>query len=386
VNGNRHKTSENKVGRSPGTFLLLLLFSVALFGLFGITNVAGATENKSAVPLKVGFIYTGSATDFGWNNEHDIGRRYLESAMKGSVVTTCAESIPENSDCERVMEKMISQGNKVIFATAYGFLEPTQRVASRHPDVRFMHCGRLVPSGQGNIGSYFSSDYYEILYAAGIVAGKMTRTNNLGYIGGHPIPALFWCINAFTLGARSVNPKATVHVVWINTWEDPTLESEAARGLIESGCDVLNSSLNTSLTVARTAEKAHVFSVGTNFDLHALVPNGWLTGQGWNWGPLYVKIIKSIQNDTWKPANLRYGLQDGCSVLAPFGKSVPRPLQAQAIRAIEQLKQHQKAVFSPPLKDRDGGIRLAAGQVADQAWFENMNWFVPGVDGSLPKK
>ena len=350
------------------------------------TGMVSAAEKTSGIPLKVGFVYTGSATDYGWNNEHDLGRRYLESTMKGTVLTTCAEKIPENSDCERVMEKMIAQGNKVIFATAYGFLEPLLRVASRHPDIRFMQCGRPVPPGQKNVGSYFCSEYYKILYTAGIIAGRMTKTNNIGYIGGHPIPSILWCINAFTLGARSVNPKVTVHVLWINSWEDPALESEATRGLIEGGCDVVSSNLNTSVTVARTAEKAKAYSIGNNFDLHSLVPNGWLTGQTWNWGPLYARTIKSIQNGTWKSDNLRYSLKDGYACLAPFGKSVPKPVQIQALRALQQLQQHKLEVFVPPLRDRDGKVRLAIGQTVDQSWLEGMNWFVSGIQGTLPKK
>jgi len=371
--------------RNLSRFVLLLVLQFALTGLIFIESADA--ENKAPTgPLKVGFIYTGTASDAGWNNAHDQGRKYLDAAMKGSVVTTAVERIPESADCERVMEKMIAKGNKVIFATSYGFLEPMLRVAKRHPDVRFMHCGRPVPTGIKNVGSYFSSDYYEILYAAGIVAAKTTKTNKIGYVGGHPIPALLWCMNAFTLGARSVNPKTTVHVVWINSWEDPALEAEAARGLIEKGCDVLVSNLNTSLTVAKTAEKAKVYSVGTNYDLHALVPGGWLTGQSWNWGPMYVKIINSIQNNTWNPGDLRWGLKDGNSVMAPFGKSVPQPVQAQALKIVEQLKNQKLQIFAPPLKDRDGKVRLAAGQSPDKAWLESMDWFVPGIQGTLPKK
>jgi basic membrane protein A len=336
-------------------------------------------------PLKVGFLYTGSASDCGWNNAHEKGRQYLETAMKGSVVTTRAENIPENASCERVMEKMIAQGNKTIFVTSYGFLEPALRVAKRHPDVRFMHCGRTVPAGVKNVGSYFSSEYYECLYAAGIVAGKVTRSNKLAFVGGYPIPALLWCINAFTLGARSVNPKATVQIVWINSWEDPTAEAEAARSLIEQGCDVLASSLNTSMTVCRTAEKAKVFSVGVSYDLHDVAPNGWLTGQSWNWGPLYVKIMNSIKDNSWKPENLRYGIQDGYAGLSPFGKAVPAAVRSQALNAMTALKERKLQIFAPGLKDREGKVRLAVGEKLDQAWLDRMDFVVPGVSGSLPK-
>jgi basic membrane protein A len=368
--------------RSAVLFFLLVSI-LAWQGFLHGTNPVNAANGK---PLKVGFVYTGSAQEDGWNQAHDVGRQYLESAMNGAVVTTRAENVPENADCERVMEKMIAQGNKVIFATSYGFLEPALRVARRHADVRFMHCGRPVPPGTKNVGSYFTSSYYKCLYAAGIVAGKMTKTNKMGFIGGHPIPALLWSINAFTLGARSVNPKATVHVVWLNTWEDPAMEAEAARGLIERGCDVLVSNLNTSMTVCKVAEKAKVYSIGTNLALNPLVQNGWLTGQSWNWGPLYVKIVQSIQNNTWKAEDVRYDLDKGYAHLAPFGKSVPKPVQSQALSAMEQLKQHKLEVFAAALKDREGKTRLSAGETADQPWLDRMNWFVAGVEGALPKK
>lgn len=367
-------------------FMFAIFLSAGLLASSSLFLPANSAENKPSAPLKVGFVYTGSASDLGWNHAHDLGRQYLESTLKDSVVTTCAENIPENSDCERVMEKMIAKGNNLIFATSYGFLEPVLRVAARHPEVRFMHCGRSVPPGQKNVGSYFSEGYNESIYAAGIVAGKMTKTNKIGFIGGHPVPTLIWCINAFTLGARSVNPKATVHVVWINSWGDAALEAEAARGLLEEGCDVLNSCMNTSVTVAKTAEKAKAYSIGTNCDLGAIVPNGWLTGQKWNWGPLYVRVVQSIRNGSWKPETLHFSLADGGAVLASFGKSVPAPVQAQALQTLNELKQNKKAVFSPPLKDRDGKLRLASGEKADPAWLEHMNWFVSGVQGTLPKQ
>ncbi len=169
-----------------GFAFLVLSFALLLFCcLPGYLEAEPAQE-----PLKVGFLYTGSASDFGWNNAHELGRKYLDTKLKGSVITSFAENIPENSDSERVMEKMIARGNRLIFATSYGFLEPMLRVADRHPDLRFMHCGRPIPPGHKNVGSYFSSAYYETLYVAGMVAGKMTKTNQIGYIGGYPIPAL----------------------------------------------------------------------------------------------------------------------------------------------------------------------------------------------------
>jgi basic membrane protein A len=359
------------------------LFVLAALLAFVFALDAQAVEADVKQPIKVGFIYVGSASDLGWNNAHDQGRQYLEAAMPGQVITTRVENVPENSDAERVMEKLIAQGNKVIFATAYGQLEPELRVASRHPEVYFMHCGRPVPSLK-NVGSYFGP-YYEPFYVAGMLAGTMSKTGNVGYVGAHPIPALLWCINALTLGARSVNPNVKVHVVWTNSWLDPAMEAEASRGLLERGNDVLASNLDTSIVVAKTAEKAKAYAVGANYDINQYVPNSWLTGQSWNWGPLYVKIVQSIQEHRFKPGNLRYSLKDGYVALASFGRSVPKPLQADASRLMASIK-NGEPVFKPGLTDRDGKVRLTSGQHPTEEWLDKMDWFVEGVDGQLPKK
>jgi len=358
---------------------LLAIIAVLLFQLFlSIDSAHGA-------PLKVGFLYGGSASDLGWNNSHDNGRQYLQKEMKGQVETEYVENVPENSDAERVMEKMIRNGDKLIFCTSYAFLEPMLRVAKRHQEVRFMHCGRQIQPLENNVGSYFAP-YQEPLYASGIVAGRMTKTNELGYIGGHPIPAVLWCINAFTLGAQSVNPKVKVHVVWTNSWADASVEAEAAKSLLDHHCDVLVSSLNTSMNVAKTAEKGDAYTVSVNYDLHDYITHGFLTGQAWNWGPLYAKIAQSVADGSWKPANLRYPLKDHYVKLAQIGSEVPAPVRKDANTALQQIETGTLKIFKGPLKDRTGKLRLAAGESADYQWLESTDWFVEGVEGNLPSK
>ncbi len=211
----------------------IILLSLLACGEILLQQLAVAQNNS---PLKIGFIYVSPVSDLGWSGAHEQGRKYLDKAMQGHVQTTIAESVPESAEVERVAEKMIAQGNKLIFSTSYGYLEPILRVAARHPDVIFMQCQRR--STTKNVGTYFARQA-DPLYIAGFIAGKVTKTNKLSYIGGYPVPAVVVCVNAFALGARAANPKARVRVVWTNSWADPATEAEATRGLIESGVDVV---------------------------------------------------------------------------------------------------------------------------------------------------
>jgi len=207
-----------------------IVFIVSLlFGLICASKLSSSGEVELK-PLKVGFILVGSHLDYGWNYAHDQGRLYLEKHMSGQVQTTLVENVPESADVERVMEKMIAQGNKVIFATSYGYLEPALRVAGRHPEIIIMHAGRSNQHPMKNVGTYFATQH-DPNYAAGIVAGRMTKKNEIGYVGAHPVPPLLVSLNAFTLGAHSVNAKVKVHMVWTNTWHDPVLEAETAKSL-----------------------------------------------------------------------------------------------------------------------------------------------------------
>jgi basic membrane protein A len=226
-------------------------------------------SNAAGKPFKIGFIMVGPVDDYGYNYAHNLGRLYLQSHLP-NVQTTVAEKVPESAEVERVMEKMIAQGNRLIFSTSYGYLEPAERVAKRHPDVTIMQTWR--PAGLKNIGCY-SAYQYEPLYAVGSVVGKMTKKNSIGFVCAHPVPLLLQNINSFTLGVRSVNPKAKVHVIWTNSWSDPPTEAEACKSLIDSGVDVLGCVLDSPLTVAKTGEQNHIMVFGTQADLQKFAPN-----------------------------------------------------------------------------------------------------------------
>jgi basic membrane lipoprotein Med (substrate-binding protein (PBP1-ABC) superfamily) len=203
-------------------YIAAILVSV-IFYFAGIWSPSMAADQTH--PLKIGFVCVGPVNDYGWNQAHNQARLYLEKQLPGQVQTTLAEKISEGSEAERVMERMIAQGNRLIFSTSYGYMEPMLRVAARHPDIIFMQMNRLQTTK--NVGTY-SQMQYQPMYLAGMVAGHMTKTNKLGFVSAHPVPPMVQSINSFTLGARSVNPKAQTRVVWTNSWSDQMLEAEAA--------------------------------------------------------------------------------------------------------------------------------------------------------------
>jgi basic membrane protein A and related proteins len=359
--------------------------SAILLILVLATNPVARAEN--AAPLKVGFIMVGPVNDFGWNYAHNQGREYLEKTLKGKVETNYVEKIPENSDVERVLEKMISQGTKLIFATSYGYLEPAMRVASKHPDIIIMHCGnRSRPQKINNVGTYFGSQY-GAAYVVGTVAGRMTKKNNIGCVESQPVPQIIEKLNSFTLGVHSVNPSAKVHIVWINNWTDPPTEAEATESLIDQGSDLVASGdVDSPITVVHTSERRKIKTVSWNGgDMQSQAPNSWTVSTYWNWGPLYVKIAQSVLDKTWKADDARYSLKDGYLKLSSFGKSVPDTVQKQTVELFNKVADGKIAIFKGPISDRDGKLRIPAGKVPDKSDLEKMNWVVPGVEGSIPK-
>lgn len=353
-----------------------LVFVLTLF----ITSIMPVLAAKDT--LKVGFLYPGPANDLGWDTSHDQGRRALEKSIP-NVITTAAENIPENAQAERVMQRMVAQGNKIIFGASYGYFESAMRLAKQHPEISIGLCGRLVPAPQvKNVGPYFMP-YYEPLYACGIVAGRMTKSNHLGCVAGFPVANVIQAVNAFALGARSVNPKAVVHVVWTNSWSDPSNESEATKGLIERKSDVVLSILDTSWTVCKTADKAKVYSIATFYDLNKDIPETWLTGQTADWGSYCTKIVKEIQSNNWTRTAELHPAKAGYINLASFGKVVPQAVQNQALNVMSEIKSGKRVVFQAPLKDREGRVRLKVGENVDAAWLDKMDWLAEGVEGPL---
>lgn len=361
----------------------IIYLALAFFATFYSASPRCFAESTVASPLKVGFLFVGPISDWGWSYAQNEGRLYVDSALRGKVQTTFAENVPEGADAERVMEKMIAQGVKLIFATSYAYLEPVLRVAARHPDVKFMQLSRFEK--RENLATYFYLQF-QPMYAAGIVAGRMTKTNKIGFVGSRQIPPILQTINAFTLGVRSVNPKAKVKVVWTNTWVDPALEAEAAKGLFDNGVDVLGFDLSNPVTIVKTAESSGVSVVGCYTDVHQFAPKCWLTGASFNWGPYYTKVAQSVMNSTWKSGLTICDAQGGGVKLSSFGVSVPKSVRDEATKAMTDIAQGKLTVFQGPVRDAEGKVRLAQGEKPNIKWLAGMDFFVPGVEGSLPKK
>jgi simple sugar transport system substrate-binding protein len=339
-----------------------------------------AAEPVKAEQLKVGFIYVGPVGDAGWTFAHDNGRKHIEQKFGDKIKTTFVEKVPEGADAERVIRDLVSQGNKLIFATSFGFGDAMEKVAKDHPDVKFEHATGYKTSNNLRV---YEAKFYEDAYLAGVVAGSMTKTNTIGFVGSFPIPEVLRNINAFTLGARSVNPKVTTKVVWVNTWFDPPKESEAAQALINQKVDVLLQNTD-STAVLQTAEKNGKYAFGWDSDMSAFAPKAHLGSAVVNWGPYYEKAVNDVLAGTWKTADTKWGTKEGANDLIKINSAVPESAKKRVDEIKAELKAGTFAVFRGPLKDNSGKIVLEKDQAGDDAWKGKINFYVEGVEGKVP--
>ena len=338
---------------------------------------AGADER---LPLKVGFVYVSPVGDAGWTYQHDLGRRAMEKALGAQVSTTIVESVAEGPDAERVMRDLARQGNRLIFATSFGYLEPALRVAADFPDVRFEQAGGYKTAP--NLNTY-NARYYEGRYLAGLLAGKVSRSGIAGYVAGFAVPEVIQGINAFALGMRAANPKASVKVVWLDTWFDPPREREAALALISQGADVLTNH-SASSAVVQTAQEKGVRAVAYQSDMRRIAPDAQLTAITHEWGAYYTRVARSVLDGSWRAKPVWGGMKDGFVRLAPLNASVPKAVAALVAARQADLVAGRLHPFAGRLVDREGRVRLEAGVMPD-AQIAAMNWFVPGVVGTLPQ-
>jgi basic membrane protein A len=337
-----------------------------------VVGTAWGSEKK----MKVGFVYVSPIGDAGYSYAHDQGRKAV-AAMPG-VTTSYVEAVAEGPDSERVMLNMARDNYDVIFATSFGYMDPMLKVAKQFPKVVFMHCSGYKTAP--NMGNYFGR-IYQARYLTGIVAGSMTKSKVLGYVAAFPIPEVIRGINAFTLGAQSVNPDITVRVVWTKTWYDPVTEKEAAKSLLDVGADVI-AQHQDSPGPQEAAEEKGVYSIGYNSDMSAFAPKAHLTAAIWNWGPYYVKKVEEVRNGTWKTGSEWPGLDQGIVDLAPFGPMVPQDVQDKVNGLKKEIAAGTKKVFVGPIADQDGNVKFADGVAATDPELLSMNWFVKGVVGT----
>jgi basic membrane lipoprotein Med (substrate-binding protein (PBP1-ABC) superfamily) len=358
----------------------ILIASIALAACGG-APASPAPAAGGGEKIKIGFLYVGPTDDYGYNYAADQGRLYLQKQLADKVETLSAENVPEDANAERVMEQMINNGATIIFPTSYGHFKPAVNESKKHTNIDFWHQGGLSPDA--NVGSFFG-EIWQMVYASGVAAGKMTKTNKLGYIVAFPIPQVLENVNAFELGAKSVNPNATTTVVFTASWCDPAKNSAAANSLIDQGVDVLTQHQDCPKPVIETAEKRGAMSIGYHADASTVAPKGWITAAVWNWGPIYTKLAEQAIDGKFKPELLRFGVKDGVVGLAPFGSSVPKEVQDEVTNVKEDIIAGKIMPFQGPIKDQDGKVRIEGAQ-PDTITLEKMDYLVEGVIGTIPK-
>jgi basic membrane protein A len=344
------------------------------------TAVEAPAPAKSE-PLKIAFAYVGPVGDGGWTYAHDNGRKAVEAAYGDKVVTSFVEKVPESADAERVIRDMAQQGNKLIFGTTFGYMEPMLKVAADLKEVKFEHATGYKTAD--NLRTY-DSRTYEGAYMAGVVAGKMSKTGTLGVVGSVPIPEVIRNINSFTLGAQSVNPKITTKVVWVNEWFNPPKETEAATALINGGADVLFQNTDSS-AVLQTAEKMGKRAFGWDSDMTAYGPKAHLASAVINWGPYYVKAVGEALEGKWTGnSSAWWGVKEGAIDLVSIAADVPDDTKKRIDDVKAGLKDGSFSIWKGPIMDNTGKELVAKDVVADDKFLGGLKTYVKGVEGKVP--
>jgi len=341
---------------------------------------ASAPAPAKPEPLKIAFAYIGPVGDGGWTFAHDNGRKAMEKELGDKVVTSFVENVPESADAERVIRDMASQGNKLIFGTTFGYMEPMMKVAADHKDVKFEHATGYKTAE--NLRTY-DSRTYEGAYMAGVIAGAMTKSNTLGVVGSVPIPEVIRNINSFTLGAQSVNPKVKTKVVWVNKWFDPPKETEAATSLINGGADVLMQNTD-SPAVLKMAQDKGKRAFGWDSDMTAYGPKAHLGSAVINWGPYYIKAAKDALEGTWTTGQAWWGVKEGAIDFVSIADDVPADIKKKVEDVKAGLKDGSFVIWKGPIVNNAGKEVLAKDALADDKFLGGINFYVKGVEGKVP--
>lgn len=341
--------------------------------------LAAAPVFADSPRLIIGAIYVGSVADYGYNQSFHDALTEVAKAIPG-VKLLEAENVPESAEAERVMEGMIQQGAKLIFPTSFGHQEPAFNVAKRHPDVFFYHAGGWMMSA--NFGNYFGNTQVA-WYPMGVAAGKMTKSNKLGFVIGIPIGFSVGNVNAFELGARSVNPKAQTIVVVTGGWSDKAKEAAATNALLDQGCDVVAMHVDSPATVIQTAEARGAMSIGfQSLASRALAPKGWITGLGFTWTPFFTQVAQSVIDGTFKPQSVHQGLGEGMVAIAPFGPAVPTDVRQLVTASADKVAKGFNP-FTGPITDNNGTVQIKSGDSWGGDKMGDFNWYVEGVVGKV---
>ena len=342
---------------------------------------AEAPAAVKADPLKIAFAYVGPVGDGGWTFAHDNARKALEREFGDKISTSFVENVPESADAERVIRDMVGQGNKLVFGTTFGYMDPMLKVAADNPDVKFEHATGYKQAP--NMRTY-DSRTYEGAYMAGVIAGKMTQSNTLGVVASIPIPEVIRNINSFTLGAQSSNPKIKTKVVWVNEWFNPPKETEAATSLINGGADVLFQNTD-SPAVLKTAQDKGKRAFGWDSDMTAYGPKAHLASSIINWAPYYIKATREALEGKWVGGTgVWWGVKEGAIDLVSIAEDVPADTKAKVDEVKAGLKAGTFAIWKGPLLDNTGKTLLKKDEVADDKFLSGVNFYVKGVEGKVP--
>ncbi|MEM7268290.1 MAG: BMP family ABC transporter substrate-binding protein [Pseudomonadota bacterium] len=350
-------------------------------GLAAALAMGGAALAASHEKTKVGFVYVGPTGDFGWTYEHDLGRKAIEDAFGDKVETTYVENVAEGPDAERVIRQMASSGHDLIFTTSFGYMNPTIKVAKQFPDVKFEHATGFKRAD--NVSTY-SARFYEGRTVIGLIAGRMTETNTIGYIASFPIPEVVRGINAAYLAAKSVNPDVQFKIVWVNTWFDPGKEADAANALIEQGADIIMQHTDSAAAMTIAEEKG-ILAFGQASDMVKFGPNAQLTAIIDDWAPYYIARTQAVMDGTWESMDTWDGIEPGMVAFADYNEKLPKDVVALAEYTRLGIMLGKIHSFTGPINKQDGSPWLAAGETASDGDLLGMNFYVEGVEGVLPK-
>jgi len=330
---------------------------------------------------KVSFVYVGPIGDHGWSYQHHQGLQALKQEFGDRIDTNYVENVAEGPDAERVIDQLAASGSSLIFTTSFGFMNPTIKVAARYPNVKFEHATGFKQAP--NVATY-NARFYEGRHVIGLIAGKMTKTNAIGYIASFPIPEVVMGINAAYLAAKSVNPNVKMKIVWVSAWFDPGKETDAAKALVDQGCDVLMQHTDSPAAM-KFAEEKGIYAFGQASDMVQFGPNAQLTAIVDNWSPYYIKRVNALLDGTWKSGDTWDGIKQGTVVLAPWSKKIPADVVRLAETARDGIASGSVHPFTGPINKQDGTPWLQAGEKASDKDLSSMNFYVQGLEGALPK-
>jgi simple sugar transport system substrate-binding protein len=350
--------------------------AIAALGALALSVSGALAQDKT----KVGFIYVGPIGDHGWSYQHNEGRLAIEKEFGDKVETTYVENVSEGPDAERAIERLARDGNKLIFTTSFGFMNPTLKVASKFPDVKFEHATGFKRAD--NVSTY-SARFYEGRYVIGQIAAKTSKTGVAGYVASFPIPEVVRGINAFVLGARSVNPDFKLKVVWVNSWFDPGKEADAAKALIDQGADIITQHTDSPAPLQIAAERG-VMGFGQASDMHKFAPDHQLTAIVDNWNDYYIARTKAVMDGTWESQDIWGGFAAKMVEMAPY-TNLPDDIVAMAKKTTADIASGALKAFKGPIRKQDGSEVIGEGEELSDEVLLGMNYYVEGVEGELPQ-